>query len=793
MKKVIDYIKKYLSVRLSLWIVLFAALIFTGALVYVFSQSRKAVHNEAIKHATEILENSAMRLTTTLERVEEAAKMTQWLVMRHSEVPDSMFVYSSNTLRSNPDFYNCSISFNPFFYPSYGQFFSAYSMQKDGEITTVQRGGERYKYQDYEWYQRIQQNGKALWTDPYLDPELKGDTGRMVISYCMAINNHRGQSTGALAISLSLDWLAKTIFSVKPYPNSYIVMIGADGTFLVHPDTSKMLRQTIFDRAEEQSDTSVYALGRAMGAGKEGMRQMNIDGNDCYVFFKPIPKTGWSMAIVCHQKDIFSGLTFLGQTVTLIFVIGLLLILFVSSHIIARHLQPLEQLAQDAETIASGQFNNVLPVTKRKDEIGQLTTSFANMQQSLVGYMDELKRTSVKKERIESELRIAHDIQMTMLPDDFPQRPGLDIYATMTPAKEVGGDLYYYVIDGDQLFFIIGDVAGKGVPGSLHMAVVCTLFRHLAGNYQSAGNIVREINHAVAINNQSAVFVSLFVGVLDLKIHHLTYCNAGHNPPVLIHPDGTCRFLQAEVNIPVGVEDHYQYVEQDMDFPEETSLLLYTDGLTEANYIDNDGKVQMFGEERVLHDAEKNSKSTAREVVDYLTQHVSIFANGTEQIDDLTLMFIRHATADTGKSLTKRRLIIKNEISEVSRMSGFLMAVCREFNIDGSTAKTLNLALEEWVVNVINYAYPKGMRGHVEITSDFKDGVLTLVVKDHGVAFDPTQHAEVDIDADLADRLIGGLGIHLVRSIMDTLNYERTIDGYNVVTMTKQINNGNSL
>ena len=230
-----------------------------------------------------------------------------------------------------------------------------------------------------------------------------------------------------------------------------------------------------------------------------------------------------------------------------------------------------------------------------------------------------------------------------------------------------------------------------------------------------------------------------------------------------------------------------------MDFPEETSLLLYTDGLTEANYIDNDGKVQMFGEERVLHDAEKNSKSTAREVVDYLTQHVSIFANGTEQIDDLTLMFIRHATADTGKSLTKRRLIIKNEISEVSRMSGFLMAVCREFNIDGSTAKTLNLALEEWVVNVINYAYPKGMRGHVEITSDFKDGVLTLVVKDHGVAFDPTQHAEVDIEADLADRLIGGLGIHLVRSIMDTLNYERTIDGYNVVTMTKQINNGNSL
>ena len=519
------------------------------------------------------------------------------------------------------------------------------------------------------------------------------------------------------------------------------------------------------------------------------MKQMKIEGEDCYVFYQNISRTEWGMAIVCNKEDIFSELNRLRHAVELIFVVGLLLILIIFSHIVAKELRPLELLANEAETIASGQFNNTLPPTNRKDEIGKLTTSFANMQHSLVGYIDELKNATTKKERFESELRIAHDIQMSMVPDKFPQRNELDIYATMTPAKEVGGDLFDFVIDGDQLFFIIGDVAGKGVPGSLYMAMTCALFRNLAGNYQSAGNIVREINHTITANNTSFVFVTMFMGVLDMKTHHLTYCNAAHNPPVLIQPDGKCLFLKTEVNLPIGVEDHYPFVEQHIDFPESSALLLYTDGLTEATFVPTNGKPQMFGEQRVIHDVEKNSKASAKELVDYLTQHVNIFANGTEQDDDLTLMCIRHAEADCGSTPTKHRLIIKNELTEVSRMHTFIMTVCREYGIQNGIEKTLNLALEEWVVNVINYAYPKGMRGHVEMTSDFKDGILTLVVKDHGVAFNPTQHSEVDIDASLEERIVGGLGIHLVRSIMDNMTYERTVDGYNVVTMTKRIDN----
>jgi sigma-B regulation protein RsbU (phosphoserine phosphatase) len=357
----------------------------------------------------------------------------------------------------------------------------------------------------------------------------------------------------------------------------------------------------------------------------------------------------------------------------------------------------------------------------------------------------------------------------------------------MTPAKEVGGDLYDFVIEGDEVTFIIGDVAGKGVPASLYMAVIRTLFRNLAGNYQSAANIMRQMNQAIASTNESMLFVTAFVGVLDLRTHHLTYCNAAHNAPAIITANGECKLLEVDTNLPIGILDHYRYEEQLMDFPENTAILLYTDGLTEAMYISEDGSRKLFGEDRVLHDLEKNRQASAIEVIDYLKQHVNVFADGTVQGDDLTLMFIRHGSSRKNDVTAPRRIIMKNEMTEVSRMRGFFFSVCREHGVDEDMVKSLNLAIEECVANVINYAYPKGIRGHVELTARVVDDVLTLVIKDHGAAFDPTQHTDVDVDAELDDRQVGGLGIYLARTIMDTMHYERTADGYNVLTLTKHI------
>ena len=477
---------------------------------------------------------------------------------------------------------------------------------------------------------------------------------------------------------------------------------------------------------------------------------------------------------------------------TIVFIVGLTSLFVFCTWAIYHMVKPLRQFAESAISIAEGDMDAALPEIQSKDELLQLRNAFDHMLHSLKQHISDLQATTASKERLQSELKIAHDIQMGMIPTSFPQRQDLDLFASMTPAKEVGGDLYDFIIEGDELFFIIGDVAGKGVPASLYMAVTRTLFRNLAGNYQSAANIVREMNHAIASTNDSYVFVTLFVGVLDMKTHYLTYCNAAHNAPVLITPQGQCSLLEVETNLPVGIEDRYNYGEQQLDFPPGSALLLYTDGLTEATYFSQDGSRKLFGEHRVLHDVEKNSRSSAVEIIDFLKQHVAVFADGTEQSDDLTMLFLRHGKLQESGSTHSRRLIMKNEMTEVGRLRTFFFSVCREHGIDDETAKTLNLALEEWVANVINYAYPKGMRGHVEVTADVVDGVLTLVIKDHGEAFDPTQHAEVDINAELDERSIGGLGIHLVRTIMDTVAYQRTPDGYNSLVLTKNLQPQNS-
>ena len=475
-----------------------------------------------------------------------------------------------------------------------------------------------------------------------------------------------------------------------------------------------------------------------------------------------------------------------------IFIVGAIALFVGCTIAIYRLVKPLRQFADSAISIADGDLEAPLPEIQSEDELLQLRNSFEHMQHALKQHINDLQTTTASKERLQSELKIAHDIQMGMIPTTFPQRQDLDLFASMTPAKEVGGDLYDFIIEGDELFFIIGDVAGKGVPASLYMAVTRTLFRNLAGNYQSAANIVREMNHAIASTNDSFIFVTVFVGVLDMKTHYLTDCNAAHNAPVMITAEGECSLLEVETNLPIGVEDRYAYGEQQVDFPPGSALLLYTDGLTEAMYFSSDGSRKLFGEHRVLHDVQKNCKASAIEVIDFLKQHVSVFADGTEQSDDLTMLFLRHGIAQEAGTTPSRRLIMKNEMTEVGRLRTFFFSVCREHNIDDDTAKTLNLALEEWVANVINYAYPKGMRGHVEVTADVSDDVLTLVIKDHGVAFDPTQHAEADIDAELEDRPIGGLGIHLVRTIMDIVEYQRTADGYNRITLTKALNTKHS-
>ena len=272
MGKIITYIRRKLSVRVSLWVVLFAALIFNVALGFLFYQSRETVRQEAISHATQILDNTALRAENILHSVEVASNNTKWLIQRHADQPDSMMAYSRNMLVNNPDFFNCSIAFEPYYFKDYGQYFSAYTKHVGDSIRTVHGGSDHYQYFYMDWYLMSKLLGHPCWTEPYLDYDVPSNTYEMVTSYCQTITDNQGEVIGVINISLSLSWLSQTISAMKPYPNSYSIMIGRSGTYFVHPDTTKISRETIFTQTIETPDTALTALGHAMQRGEEGMK-----------------------------------------------------------------------------------------------------------------------------------------------------------------------------------------------------------------------------------------------------------------------------------------------------------------------------------------------------------------------------------------------------------------------------------------------------------------------------------------------------------------------------------------
>ena len=642
MNEILKYIRRKLSIRVSLWVVLFATIIFTVALGFLFFQSREAVRQEAISHASQILDKTSLRVEGILNRVEVASNMTKWLVLRHPDKADSMFVYSRSMLANNPDFYNCSIAFEPYYFKDKGRYFSAYTKHIGDSLRTIQGGSDSYQYFFTDWYLMSTLLDKPSWTEPYMDLDVATNTSEMVTSYCQTIKNKDGQKIGVINTSLSISWLSNTISAIKPYPNSYSIMIGRGGTYFVHPDSTKITRQTIFTQTLEHPDTAMVALGHAMQRGEEGMKHMNIDGKDCYVFYKPLGNTGCSMAIVCPEKDIFGGFDRLRRSVMAIVITGLLLMLYLFIRIITRELSPLRRLAHEAETIASGHFDAELPDFERIDEIGQLSQSFGNMQQSLVKYIEELKETTAEKASIESDLRIANGIQMGMLPENFPTRGDRDdvqLYASLTPAKDVGGDLFDFYFRDDKLFFCIGDVSGKGVPASLFMAVTRAVFRTTSAHESEPDRIISVMNQMIADMNKTNMFVTLFVGVLDLPTGMLHYSNAGHDAPLLV--GAGVGELPCDSNIPVGVMPDWDYTLQEAQIYTNTTIFLFTDGLTEATSAD----FKLFDMERVNDVAVKalaQQQQEPQQLISLMTEAVHQFVGDAEQSDDLTMMAIQY-------------------------------------------------------------------------------------------------------------------------------------------------------
>ncbi|MCR4603268.1 MAG: serine/threonine-protein phosphatase [Prevotella sp.] len=277
-------------------------------------------------------------------------------------------------------------------------------------------------------------------------------------------------------------------------------------------------------------------------------------------------------------------------------------------------------------------FFRIRAARKLKQAHGELQVAYDDLQAA----NEVIEETTAAKERIESELRIARDIQMSMVPNVFPERSDLDLFASMTPAKEVGGDLYNFLVIGDKLYFALGDVSGKGVPASLFMAQATRLFRTLAKQQLQPAEIATRMNDELGEDNEQGMFVTMFLGLVDLPTGHLDFCNAGHNPPA-IGTDGHFTFLEMEPNAPIGLWPGLEYIGEELSDIREQPLFVYTDGLNEAENTEQ----EQFSDEKMLDILNGHPFNSAQQTIEMLVDAVEQHRNGADPNDDLTMICLK--------------------------------------------------------------------------------------------------------------------------------------------------------
>ena len=639
MKKTKIKFRKSISGRLMVRVLIVSAIIFTLTFTIFLRMAANKMRKEATEHAHSELSKTIHQIDAVLHAVEIAVENTAWIVPHRLSSPDFMYDVTKRLLQNNEFIYGCAVAFEPNYFPSEGNHFSPYSYRDEsGEIKSMQLGTDTYDYHYMDWYQIPKLLNKPYWSEPYYD---KGGGEKMMTTYSKPLYDSEGKLYAIITADLSLEWLTELVGKIQVFENSYNLMVSRNASYIVHPDHNLILNETIFSSTYGDKDESLKKLQDDMVNCRAGEVLRTKEGQKFFVFYSPVETTQWVVAIVCPRSELYMEVRMLRNLLIFLGVIALLLMIVMNYNGIRKVVEPVEDFSDVAKKIAKGDFTAELPQIKSQDELKELHDSFEYLQHSLVNYIEELKSTTANKERIESELRIAHNIQMGMLPKvfpAFPERNDLALSAKLIPAKEVGGDLYDFFIKDEKLYFIVGDVSGKGIPASLVMAVTCRLFRSVVAHLDKPEEIMASLNDSLADGNESGMFCTAILGILDLKTGKLTYCNAGHNAPLIINTNGHVMPMRVDSNLPLGMFSGYPYGGQEIKLDRQMMLYMFTDGVNEAENNDK----ELFGDDRLIALLKQHASKMPDEIIDQTFAEVTHHANGAEQSDDITAMCLKY-------------------------------------------------------------------------------------------------------------------------------------------------------
>ncbi len=583
-----------------------------------------------------------------------------------------------------------------------------------------------------------------------------------------------------------MNELKYTFSRFKIEESGYFFLFNSKADILIHPTLSgKNLADFKHPVTGDDHFEKMMTVGKTPGTSyiylwyKSDYPGKYIFWKEAYVtYFEPLD---WYIGAAFYKDEIElpARKIIIKQTIlnTLIFFISVMLAFL----LIRRITRPLKKLTNYADLLSSTEFSSMSETEAKieniasslKDEIGKLAASLSFMIKSLRTHIQKLTETTAIKEKMESELRIAHNIQEAMVPQPpFLVQDEFELYAALEPAKQIGGDLYdFFFIDENKLCFLVGDVSNKGIPAALFMSKSKTTIKFLTtlseSKQISPAEILKKVNLELNKENKLFMFVTLFFVIIEIDSGKLTYANAGHNLPLFIR-NKQVKFFKKTKGKPLGIKPDRTYEEQTINLNPDDIIFLYTDGVTEAMNT----KKELFSEERLKKILEKNALTSTEEITKLILKKVNEHSSNCPKFDDVAILTFKFK-GKKGESKLHKTIKITNQISEIKKAKDLFLEIAKKDKIKKNMIYEILLIIEEVLKNIIFYGFTDEIEHSIEIDFVIRDNLLTIIFTDDGIAFDPAKVEIKSFKLKSGKKHISGKGIKIIKSYADIFEYER--------------------
>ena len=653
--------------------------------------------------------------------------------------------------------------------------------------------GLGYDYRVMPWYVRTVGTGTPWWGEPYRN-HATGDVP--FTTYNLPLRRVGDGPGGAVVGMVSVDVpMARLQAVIDDLPQDAAIqpaLLSPGHRLVLHAprqaDGGELLETLVVQHGRSDLETLLDHVRRrerfelrhvVAGTGPDV-------GQVRYSFAEPVGASGWTFTLGVDERFVLAQLYRITLWGVLAGLVGVVLCVAAVRRYSGLIAGPIEDLTESARHFARGEFDYPLRHTQREDEVGVLARAFDSARGSIKQQMSEIADMGATQARLEGELNIAAGIQQAMLPagSEFDaDESHLEFHGLLEPAKAVGGDFYnVFERDGDSLWFVIGDVSDKGVPAALFMARTMTVLEVAAQLGGSPGKALQEAAKHLVEGNDTCMFATVLCGVVELRTGALSLASAGHEPPVLLRADGTREFLAVPTEGPLGVAVAAGYPAWRGRLKPGDTLFTYTDGVTEAFDRDNSA----YGTDRLLAalDPALDAEAQCRAVV----RDVHAFAGEAPQSDDITVLAIRYRRDARVRERFAVKALIEPPLPSdaVRQLIAQVDAGLSGHGLPATVMHDVHLVIEEVACNVLSHGIEEGREPRLELLASVEGNRLAMEFRDNGRAFDPLSQPPPDLDADIEDRPIGGLGVHLIKELAEQVAYARD-DLHNVLRIVLHI------